>query len=95
MFHKFFVAQISLLVAMCKGNVKIIETLQSDSKVFGVKIDFELVMSAIIDQNLRASYPALVAALIELLKGLCLIAIDRVIPTEQARVIIFFYSYVC
>ena len=78
---------------MCRGNnVKIIETLQSDSKVFGVKIDFELVMSAIIDKRLRASYPALVSALIELLKGLCSIKAE-ISPAEHFP--LHFYSYVC
>ena len=71
-FYKFFVAQINLLAAMCRGNnVKVIETLQSTTELtFGVKIDFELVMSAIIDYKLRLSQPELVATLIELLKGL-------------------------
>lgn len=63
-------AQINLLAAMCRGNnTAIIRTLQSDETAFGVKVDFELVMSAIIDHRLRMSYPSLVAALVELLKG--------------------------
>ena len=71
-FYRFFIAQINLLAAMCRGNnIKVIEALQSTTELtFGVKIDFELVMGAIIDCKLRMSQPQLVATLIELLKGL-------------------------
>lgn len=66
-------AQINLLAAMCRGNnVAVIETLQSSpgTSTFGVEISFEVVMCAISDNKLRASYPEKVAAFIELLKGI-------------------------
>lgn len=72
-FHKYLVAQINLLIMMCKGgNVEVISVLegqQSNSKMFGVKIDFPLIMTAITDQKISMSYPKLRAALVELLKG--------------------------
>ena len=71
-FHKFFVAQINLLAAMCKGdNHLVIETLQRmpETKTFGVELNFELIMSAIRDDNLRTAHPQIVSAFIELLKG--------------------------
>ena len=89
-FHKFLVAQINLLAAMCRGNnTGIIASLQSDGNIFGVKIDFELVMSAIIDHKLRKSYPNLTAALIELLKGEFIDLIQ-----QSAMTIMYFLSNV-
>ena len=69
---EYFVAEINLLAAMCKGdNTTVIQTLQFEgSMTFGVRINFELIMSATIDHKLRMSHPQLVAALIELFKGL-------------------------
>lgn len=70
-FLKYFVAQINLLAAMCRGdNGTVMQALQSDNRnYFGVRINFELVITAIIDHKLRKSYPELVTAVIELLKG--------------------------
>lgn len=75
-FLQFFVAQVNLFAAMCRGNnTEVIRTLQHDEltfgvKSFGVRITFELIMCATIDYKLRKSYPTLVASLIELFKGL-------------------------
>ena len=73
-FHKYLVAQINLLIMMCKGGntevISILEGQQGNGKLFGVNIDFPLIMTAISDQKIRMSYPKLRAALVELLKGI-------------------------
>ena len=71
-FHKYLVAQINLLIMMCKGgNTEVISILEGQhGKLFGVNIDFPLIMTAISDQKIRMSYPKLRAALVELLKGI-------------------------
>ena len=66
-------AQIELLTAMCRGdNRMVIETLLrfSETKTFGVELNFQLIMTAIKDKKLRASHPKVVAAFIELMKGM-------------------------
>ena len=71
-FYKFFVAQINLLSAMCRGdNTVVINTLQSlpETKTFGVELDFELIMTAIKDSKLRTSHPEVIVSFIELFKG--------------------------
>ena len=70
--HKFLVAQLNLLVQMCKGeNTKVIRVLQGalDTQTFGVEIDFTLVMSAIKDKTMKERYSELRAVFIEILKG--------------------------
>ena len=70
--YKFLVAQLNLLVQMCRGdNTKVIETLQGqpDTEGIGVHIDFTLIMTALKDRSVRNSHPKLRAAFIELLKG--------------------------
>ena len=67
-FHNFFLAQLQLLAAMCRGNnTEVIDALLS--RKIGVEINFELIMCAITNKSLRASYPKTVAAFIELMKG--------------------------
>ncbi len=69
-FLKYFAAEVNLLAAMCRGNnTSVMHALQSDIMAFGVTINFELVMTAIIDHELRRKHPELVAALIELFEG--------------------------
>ena len=49
----------------------VINTLQGhpQTQTFGVKLDFELIMSAIRNPDLRTAHPKIVAVFIELLKG--------------------------
>lgn len=51
----------------------VIEALQCfpETKTFGVELTFQLIMTAIKDKKLRASHPQIVAAFIELMKGMC------------------------
>jgi hypothetical protein len=71
-FHKFMVAQIQLLMVMCKGNnTRVIDVLkqQPNTKSIGVQMDFSLIMSAVKDSKIKTSHPKLRAALVDLLKG--------------------------
>ena len=69
-FHKFLVAQLNLLVQMCRGdNTKVIQTLQGAGDTIGVEIDFSLIINAIEDKVVKISYPQLRAMFVELLKG--------------------------
>ena len=57
---------------MCKGdNLKVIQTLRNGlgAQSIGVNIDFNLIMAALEDEKVKASYPKLKALFIELLNG--------------------------